>query len=99
MPKQTEKDHVQISIEDYISTIQKQAEKGTEKYGQPMDPLDNYDWLDMASEELIDGHQYIVAEKRKRAFVCNKIRGLLNYKDNSVSKTEILHWLDVLEGK
>lgn len=91
-------EHVQLSIEDYINTIHSQAEKGLEKYGQGLDPLDNFDWLDMASEELIDGHQYIVAEKRKREFICSKIRGLLNYKDNSVSRTEILHWLDVLEG-
>lgn len=93
-----EKTHVQTSIEDYKNTIHNQSQKGLEKYGQPMDPLDNYNWLQMAKEELVDGHQYLKAEEIKRNFVCNKIRGLLNYKENSVSKTEILHWLDVLEG-
>lgn len=95
-----EKTHVQTSIEDYVETINDQAQKGLEKYGQAMNPLEsNRDWLHMAKEEQVDGHQYLKAEEIKRNFVCDKIRKILTYKDNSVSKTEILHWLDVLEGK
>lgn len=95
-PKDIE--HVQLSIEDYTNTIHSQAEKGLEKYGQAMDPLDDYDWLEMATEELIDGHQYVVAEKRKREYIVSKIRRLLDM-HNYQSDGEIHFWLDKLEGK
>lgn len=95
-----ENHHMQISIKDYTETIQHQANKGMNKYGQAVDPLENgRDWLQMANEEMVDGHQYLVAEKEKRKFIVSKIRRLLDYKENSVTKVEINYWLDVLEGK
>jgi len=69
------------------------------KYGQPLEPLDNYDWLQMAREEQVDGYKYLEAEIVKRRFIVGKIRRLLNYKNNSVSKVEINYWLDRLENK
>ena len=92
--------HLQTSIDTFIDYAQSQEQKGIEKYGQPLDPLEsNRDWLVMAIEEQVDGFQYLVAEMKKRKFVVDKIRKAINYKDNSVSKTEINHWLDVLEGR
>ena len=76
-----------------------QEEKGMKKYGQPLNPLDDYDWLDMARQEQVDGYKYLEAEIVKRRFIVGKIRRLLNYKNNSVSKVEINYWLDVLEGR
>ena len=76
-----------------------QEEKGMQKYGQPLNPLDDYNWLDMARQEQVDGYKYLEAEIVKRRFIVGKIRRLLNYKNNSVSKVEINYWLDVLEGR
>ena len=91
--------HLQTSIDTFIDYAKAQEQKGIEKYGQPLDPLDNYCWLTMAIEEQVDGFQYLVAEMKKRKFVVDKIRKAINYKENDVSKTEINHWLDVLEGR
>lgn len=91
--------HLNKTIEEFDYIANSQEKKGIAKYGKPLDPLDNYDWLEMANEELVDGYKYLIAEKEKRNFIVNKIRTLLNYKINETSKTEINHWLDRLEGK
>ena len=49
---------------DYLATMQEI--KGIEKYGHELRPDDNYNWLDMALEELVDAVKYLVAEKEKR---------------------------------
>jgi len=90
--------HLQHTKQVFNNIADSQEEKGIAKYGKPLDPLDDYNWLSMAREELVDGFKYLEAEQVKRNFICNRIRKLLDYRDNSVSKTEILHWLDVLEG-
>lgn len=88
--------HVKKSQQSYIDVSNKQAEKGLEKYGQALDPLDNYDWLRMAEEEIIDNHQYLIAERKKRAFIVDKIRNLTIESDK---RDEIYYWLDRLIGK
>lgn len=87
-----ELEHLQNTIVSFTETAKKQEDKGIAKYGKPLDPLDNYDWLKMAKEEQVDGYKYLEAEIAKRKFICNKIRKLTN-------NTEILFWLDELEGK
>src|SRR5690625_3510924 len=84
-------EQLEIAKDRFIQTANAQERKGIQKYGQPLNPLDNYCWLDMAMEEQTDGFKYLVAEQEKRKFVVAKIRKLLEYKNNSVSKTEINH--------
>lgn len=91
-------EQLELAKDKFIQTANSQERKGIQKYGQPLNPLDDYDWLEMAIEEQTDGFKYLVAEQEKRKFVVGKIRKLLEFKDNSVSRTEINHWLDVLEG-
>src|SRR5690606_19056662 len=97
--KEDNMEHLDLVKEVFGRVADNQEDKGIAKYGKPLDPLDDYDWLQMALEESVDGTKYLIAEMEKRKFIAGKIRKLLNYKPNEVSKTEILHWLDVLEGK
>jgi len=54
---------------------------GLEKYGKPLDPLDDYDWLGMAEEELADALKYFNAEREKRnAFIESVIKELTHVK-------------------
>lgn len=85
--------HLKDSIKAFEDVATDQEYKGLEKYGQPLNPLDNYDWLAMAKEESADEFKYLHAEQVKREFVVDKIRKL------SRGNTEIEFWLDVLEGK
>lgn len=84
--------HLIFSKQLFNLSADEQEKKGMEKYGQPLNPLDNYDWLNMCLEEQTDGFKYLAAEKVKRDFIVDKIRKLT---DN----TEINHWLDILEGR
>ncbi|TFJ92161.1 hypothetical protein [Lentibacillus salicampi] len=85
-------DHLHLTKDKFSEMANIQERKGIMKYGQPLDPLDNYDWLEMAQEEQTDGYKYLVAEQEKRKFIANKIRRLTD-------DPEIDHWLDVLEGR
>ena len=85
-------EHLQDSVDQFTQVALSQEKKGIQKYGQPLNPLDSYDWLDMASQELVDGFKYLHAEQVKRAEICAKIRRL-------VDKPEVLRLLDELEGK
>lgn len=90
--------HVVRSIDKFKEVINTQSDKGIEKYGQPLQPIAiEYDWLEMAAEEMVDGFQYLVAEMEKRKFVAKKIRSLTQDAPDDI-KGEIGHWLDVLEG-
>ncbi|MEK3909650.1 hypothetical protein [Oceanobacillus sp. FSL W7-1309] len=40
--------HLEKSIASFRETATSQAQKGIKKYGKPLEPLDNYNWLDMA---------------------------------------------------
>lgn len=91
--------HLNLTIDSFTDVSYSQADKGINKYGKPLEPLDDYDWLSMAKEEAVDGYMYLEAEHQKRKFIVSKIRTLLDYKPNDFTKTEINHWLDLLEGK
>lgn len=85
--------HLYDSIKEFGHVAIDQEYKGLEKYGQPLNPLDNYDWLGMAKQESADEFKYLHAEQVKRTFIVNKIRKL------SKGNSEIEFWLDELEGK
>lgn len=71
------------SLEKFTEVLNKQNEKGLEKYGQALDPLDRrYDFLEMILEELIDGVQYARAEQLKRKHIAEQIRKAI--KGNSI---------------
>lgn len=98
--KRKKSEHVKVSLEKFTEIVNEQEQKGINKYDQPIDPLDHrYDWLQMAMEEQVDGFQYLMAEYRKRQMITSKIRSLLNYAPNEFTRMEILHWLDLMEGK
>lgn len=90
--------HLDKTVSEFNKVAYTQEMKGIQKYGQALDPLDDYDWLKMALEEQVDGTKYLVAEMEKRKFVVDKIRNLLKYKSEWVHYDEIMHWLDELEG-
>lgn len=85
-------DHLENTVIKFSIEAQSQEEKGIQKYGQPLNPLDNYDWLKMAIEEQVDGFKYLYAEQVKRAHVVSEIRQLTDNK-------QIHKLLDQLEGK
>ena len=89
--------HLEHTKDEFIKTANSQERKGILKYGKPLEPMDDYDWLDMEAEELVDAFKYNRAEKAKRKFVSERIRTIAERCDYQV-KSEILHWLDVLEG-
>jgi len=93
MPK-----HLETTKKAFAEVSDLQEGKGIIKYGKPLDPLDNYDWLKMCLEEQVDGTKYLVAEMEKRKFVVDKIRKLIDDRDGAILN-EIHHWLDELEGK
>ncbi|OEH55917.1 hypothetical protein AQ616_18950 [Oceanobacillus sp. E9] len=85
-------EHLERTKEQFSKTANIQEDKGILKYGQPLNPLDKYDWLEMAEQEQVDGYKYLIAEQVKRTFVVNKIRKITD-------DVEVNHWLDVLKGK
>lgn len=91
-------EHLERTKIKFIELANSQEQKGIEKYGKPLDPLDNYDWLQMALEEQVDGTKYLIAEMEKRKFVVSKIRNLLEGRTDTMHADEICHWLDILEG-
>lgn len=91
--------HLRKSISEFDRVAKEQEKKGIMKYGKALDPLDRYDWLEMAKEEQVDGFKYLQAEIEKRKFIVNKIRNLLKYKTEWIHYDEIEFWLDELEGK
>lgn len=66
------------TIREFDRVARSQEEKGIEKYGQPLNPFDRYDWIEMALEECVDGFKYLLAEKVKRDTTIKKIEELLN---------------------
>lgn len=89
--------HLEHTKDEFIKTANSQERKGILKYGKPLDPLDNYNWLEMAAEEQVDGYKYLIAEMEKRKFVTERIRTIAERCDYQV-KMEINHWLDELDG-
>lgn len=82
-------DHAKIV---FNHVADEQENKGIQKYGQALDPLDDYNWLEMAVEEQVDGFKYLTAEMEKRAYIVSMIRTVTD-------DPYINHLLDRLEGK
>ena len=61
---------------EFIDINKRQDTKGFKKYGQYLAHLDDYDWMEMASEEMVDGFKYLIAEKHKRGHIVAQIRAL-----------------------
>ncbi|WP_277679240.1 hypothetical protein [Gracilibacillus dipsosauri] len=70
-------EHLQSSINEFQKVAESQEFKGLKKYGKPVYPLDNYDWLDMANEEIVDAFKYLHAERVKRKHIAREIRLLI----------------------
>lgn len=60
-------------MEEITEVAVKQDEFGFKKYGQYLDPMDDYDWLNMATEELADLMKYMKAEHKKRDIVLKEV--------------------------
>lgn len=92
--------HLANTVDEFRDVAESQELKGLPKYGQPLDPLDlKYDWLGMATEEQVDGFKYLVAEKRKRAFIADKITNVLSEVHMlGEQREEVMFWLDQLRG-
>lgn len=84
--------HLEHTIEKFKEEAEAQELKGFDKYGKPLDPLDGYDWLAMASQELVDAFKYFEAERVKRKHVFSLIRDLTDDK-------KIHELLEFLEGE
>lgn len=54
-------------------------EKGVVEYGKPLDPMDDYDWYDMAEEELADFLKYFNCERERRDRLINMVLKELQY--------------------
>lgn len=91
-------DHLQTVKDTFGQVADSQEDKGINKYGQSLNPLDNYCWLDMALQEQVDGVKYLIAEQEKRKFIADKIWRLVNENCEAGVILEIGHWLDLLEG-
>lgn len=92
--------HLEKSIASFRETATNQAQKGIKKYGKPLDPLDDYNWLNIAKEEIVDGFEYLEAEQVKRQQIVCRIRKILTPSTLSRwTKNEINFLLDELEGK
>lgn len=67
--------HLNYVIERFTAQAHNQEAKGLEKYGKALDPFDrkNYDWLEMAEEELVDAFKYFHAEKVRRDTILDTV--------------------------
>lgn len=61
-PSESQVEILGIIITKYVE----QQLKGLAKYGVPINPLDQYDWLDMKAEEDIDGAVYSISQTIQR---------------------------------
>lgn len=91
--------HLDASNKKFKRVAFTQEMKGLDKYGEPLDPLNkDYDWLEMAIEEQVDGFKYLHAEQVKRAHVVAEIREIIKYNTNILAHDQISALLDQLEG-
>lgn len=63
--------------------IESQTDKGVRTYGQTLDECDydEYDWLEMANQELIDLAQYQQKEIRRQRKIIKKLKEDKNARD------------------
>src|SRR5690625_7917232 len=81
-------EHLHNTLIKFSQVAHEQEEKGIAKYGKPLDPADDYDWIEMAIEEQVDGFKYLLAEKRIREFKRQK-RKLVIDKIRQAIKTDV----------
>lgn len=63
-----------LVAEEITAKMIQQDDKGIEKYGKSLDPMDsNYDWLCMAEEEVADMLKYFKAEQVRRDKIIQEI--------------------------
>lgn len=84
-----------------------QDEFGLKKYNQYLDPMDSYDWLNMAFEEYVDLGKYIEAERYRRDVILSSIMLKINKMRTKIEKNgencnphlikDMIQFLDVLE--
>lgn len=89
-------EHLEKVNKKFSETAYLQEMKGIRKYGKALDPIDNYDWLQMALEEQVDGTKYLVAEIEKRKHVVSQVKKLIP--NDLEDYVEIMMLLDELEG-
>lgn len=94
-------EHLQNSVVKFSEVARSQEDKGIEKYGQALEPIDDYDWLEMAIEEQVDGFKYLHAEQKKREWTILMIRRVLAADDLNLDEmiNGIEYYLKKLEGK
>lgn len=91
--------HLHDTLIDFSSVAHSQEQKGIKKYGQPLDPDDSYDWLEMAKEEQVDGYKYLLAEQVRRNRVIDDIRQIIKTGVHPDIYDKISNLLNQLEGK
>lgn len=84
-----------------------QDEFGLKKYNQYLNPMDSYDWLNMAFEEYVDLGKYIEAERYRRDNTLLNILRNINRMRSKIEKNrgnfnpqfikDMIMFLDVLE--
>lgn len=88
------------SLNKFTEVLHKQNEKGLEKYGQPLDPLDKrYDFLEMLLEELVDAVQYARSEQIKRKYAADEIRRVIEPNVIPMVYDQVNALLNQFEGK
>ena len=63
-------------IRRFTAIVDRQDEKGLNKYGETIDDASGYDWSLMALEESVDMNKYLVRENRE---LREKINRLVKY--------------------
>lgn len=58
--------HTREVLHHFQNKAVKQDDFGFKKYGKYLDPMDGYDWLNMAEEEAVDMFKYFHAERIRR---------------------------------
>lgn len=91
--------HLTDTFIDFANVATEQERKGIKKYGQPLDPNDSYDWLEMAKEEQVDGYKYLLAEQVRRNRVIGDIRKLIETNVDPHTRNLINNLLNELGGK
>lgn len=64
-----------------------QDEFGFKKYDQYLNPMDSYDWLNMAFEEYVDLGKYIEAERYRRDAILSNVLLNINKMRSKIEKS------------
>jgi hypothetical protein len=75
-------------------TMYSQDHFGIKKYGKSLHPAMNYDWLDMAQEELADMLKYLQCERDRKESVIGLLKLGLETDDPKVWIREALELLE-----